>query len=178
LEPHFRLHLTHPLKTRAPRGRKSDFRDAQRLADRWSAGDLEESFIPGCEQRAWRWLTRTRVQLKKKLGVIYSPVEGLLEQGGIKLSAVVSDLFGVSGWAMLEQIARGVTDVEVLAGEARGVLRKKDRELQEALAGKEPFTGCCCGSTWIKCGCSGGRSKKSTKLWPRRCKNTSRRCIG
>src|SRR5258706_2270944 len=44
LEPHFQLHLTHPLKTRAPRGRKSDFRDAQRLADRWSAGDLEESF--------------------------------------------------------------------------------------------------------------------------------------
>ena len=136
LEPHFRLHLTHPLKTRAPRGRKSDFRDAQRLADRWSSGDLEESFIPGSEQRAWRWLTRTRVQLKKKLGVVHSHVEGLLEQGGIKLSAVVSELFGVSGWAMLEHIAQGVTEVEVLAGEARGVLRKKDRQLKEALAGR------------------------------------------
>jgi hypothetical protein len=56
------------------------------------------------------------VQLRKKLGVIHSHVEGLLEQGGIKLSAVVSDLFGVSGWAMLEHIAQGVTDVEVLAG--------------------------------------------------------------
>ena len=136
LEGHFRLHLTHPLKTRAPRGRKSDFRDAQRLADRWSAGDLEESFIPGSEQRAWRWLTRTRVQLKKKMSVIHSHVEGLLEQGGIKLSAVVSDLFGVSGWAMLEQIAQGVSDVEVLAGLARGALRKKDAELKEALAGR------------------------------------------
>ena len=136
LEGHFRLHLTHPLKTRAPRGRKSDFRDAQRLADRWSAGDLEESYIPGCEQRSWRWLTRTRVQLKKKLSVIYGHVEGLLEQGGIKLSAVVSDLFGVSGWAMLEQIAQGVSDVEVLAGLARGALRKKDAELKEALAGR------------------------------------------
>jgi transposase len=136
LEAHFSLHLTHPLKTRAPRGRKSDFRDAQRLADRWSAGDLEDSFIPGAEQRAWRWLTRTRVQLKKKLSVIHSHVEGLLEQGGIKLSAVVSDLFGVSGWAMLEHIARGVTDVEMLAGEARGALRNKDAELKEALAGR------------------------------------------
>jgi transposase len=136
LEPYFRLHLTHPLKTRAPRGRKSDFRDAQRLADRWSSGDLEESFIPGSEQRAWRWLTRTRVQLNKKLGVIHNHVEGLLEQGGIKLSAVVSDLFGVSGWAMLEHIARGVTDIQVLAGEARGVLRKKDAQLKEALAGR------------------------------------------
>jgi len=136
LEAHFRLHLTHPLKTRAPRGRKSDFRDGQRLADRWSAGDLEESFIPGSEQRSWRWLSRTRVQLKKKLGVIHSQVEGLLEQGGIKLSAVVSDLFGVSGWAMLEHIARGITDVEVLAGQARGALRKKDPELKAALAGQ------------------------------------------
>src|SRR5271170_3345590 len=136
LEPHFRLHLTHPLKTRAPRGRKSDFRDAQRLADRWSAGDLEDSFIPGAEQRAWRWLTRTRVQLKKKLSAVQSHVEGLLEQGGIKLSAVVSDLFGVSGWAMLEHIGQGVTDVEVLAREARGVLRKKDAELKEALVGQ------------------------------------------
>jgi hypothetical protein len=76
------------------------------------------------------------VQLKKKLGVIHNHVEGLLEQGGIKLSAVVSDLFGVSGWAMLEQIAQGVTDVAVLAGQARGVLRKKEAELKEALVGR------------------------------------------
>lgn len=61
LEGHFELHLCHPLQTRAPRGRKRDFRDAQRLADRWCAGDLEDSFIPGAEQRSWRWLTRTRV---------------------------------------------------------------------------------------------------------------------
>lgn len=136
LEGHFEPHLCHPLKTRAPRGRKRDFRDAQRLADRWWAGDLEDSFIPGAEQRSWRWLTRTRVQMKRKLCVIHNHVEGLLEQGGIKLSAVVSDLFGVSGWAMLEHIALGVSDVEVLAGEARGVLRRKDAQLKEALVGR------------------------------------------
>ena len=135
LERLFRLHLTHPLKTRAPRGRKSDFRDAQRLAERWCSGDLEESFIAGAEQRTWRWLTRTRVQWKEKLGVIHSHIEGLLEQGGIKLAAVVSDLFGVGGWAMLEHIAQSVTDVEVLVKEARGVLRNKDAQLREALAG-------------------------------------------
>ena len=136
LEPHFQLHLSHPLKTRAPRGRKRDYRDAQRLADRWWAGDLEDSFIPGAEQRGWRWLTRTRTHLKRKMGVVRNQVEGLLEQGGIKLTAVVSDAFGVSGWAMLERIAKGETDVEVLAGEARGALRKKKAQLQEALAGQ------------------------------------------
>jgi transposase len=135
LEPRFK-HLTHPLKTRAPRGRKSDFRDAQRLADRWNSGDLEDSFIPDAEQRSWRWLTRTRVQLRKKLCIVHNHVEGLLEQGEIKLSSVVSDLFGVSGWAMLEHIAKGATDVDELAKLARGVLRNKDSELKEALAGR------------------------------------------
>jgi transposase len=140
LEGLFEQHLCHPLRTLAPRGRKRDFRDAQRLADRWWAGDLEDSFIPGAEQRSWRWLTRTRVQMKRKLGVIHNHVEGLLEQGGIKLSAVVSDLFGVSGWAMLEDIAQGVTDVETLAQKARGTLRRKDAQLKEALAGRlEPI---------------------------------------
>jgi len=51
-------------------------------------------------------------------------VEGLLEQGGIKLAAVASDLFGVSGWAMPTQIAQAETDATVLAAQARGCLRK------------------------------------------------------
>ncbi|MGI8741155.1 MAG: hypothetical protein ACR2NN_01030, partial [Bryobacteraceae bacterium] len=80
-------------------------RDAQRLADRWCSGDLEESFIPSAEQRSWRWLTRTRVDLKCKVTTVRNQVEGLLEQGGIKLPSVASDVFGVSGWAMLERIA-------------------------------------------------------------------------
>jgi transposase len=136
LEPHFKLHLCHPLQNRAPRGRKRDFRDAQRLADRWVANELEDSFIPGAEQRSWRWLTRTRVQLKRKLNVIHNHIEALLEQGGIKLSAVVSDLFGASGWAMLEDIAQGITDIDTLVKKARGTLRRKDAQLKEALAGQ------------------------------------------
>ena len=125
-EAHFRLHLTHPLQTRAPRGRKWDLRDAQRLADRWSSGDLEESFVPGAEQRQWRWRTRRRVRWRRLIGVVRHQVGGWLEQGGIKLTAVASDPFGVSGWAMLQWIAKGETDVTVLANEARGILRKKE----------------------------------------------------
>ncbi len=136
LERHFQLHLTHPLKTKAPRGRKTDFRDAQRLANRWASGDLAASFIPGAEERSWRWLTRTRVQIKRQMNVIRNHVEGLLEQGGIKLAAVASDVFGVSGWAMLQRIVAGETDIAALAGEARGSLRKKKAELEEALTGQ------------------------------------------
>ena len=136
LERHFQLNLTHPLKTRAPRGRKRDFRDAQRLADRWHSGDLEASFVPDAEQRSWRWLIRTRVQLKRKLSVIYSQVEGILEEGGIKLAAVVSDLFGVSGWSILGKIADGETNIDELMEGTKGTLRKKKTQLQEALVGQ------------------------------------------
>jgi len=135
LEAHVRLHLSHPLATRAPRGRKTDFRDARRLVDRLWAGDLEESFVPEAEQRSWRWLTRTRVELKRKIGMVRSQVEGLWEEGGVKLAAVVSDVFGVSGWALLEQMAQGETDAATIAAQARGSLRHKREPLQEALAG-------------------------------------------
>lgn len=132
----FELHLCNPLQVKAPRGKKRDYRDAQRLADRWAAGDLEDSFVPGKEQREWRAMTRARVHMKRKIGVNRCQVEGLLEQGSIKLTSVVSDVFGVSGWAMLKLIVKGETDVEVLVKEARGSLRQKESKLKDALAGK------------------------------------------
>lgn len=141
LEAHFLLHLCHPLRTRGRRGRKSDFRDARRLVDRLHSGDLEDSYVPGAEQREWRWLTRTRVDLKDKVGMVRSQVEGLLEEAGIKLAAVASDPFGASGWAMLKRLADGETDIEVLLGEMRGVLRRKEAALREALAGRLSATG-------------------------------------
>jgi transposase len=137
LEPlPFELHLCNPLQVKAPRGKKRDYRDAQRLADRWAAGDLEDSFVPGKEQREWRAMTRARVHMKRKIGVNRCQVEGLLEQGSIKLTSVVSDVFGASGWAMLELIVKGETNVDVMVKEARGSLRQKESNLREALSGR------------------------------------------
>ena len=136
LEGHFELHLCNPLQCKAPRGKKRDYRDAQRLADRWAAGDLNDSFVPTKEQREWRLLTRARVHMKCKIGVIRCQVEGILEQSSIKLSSVVSDLFGATGWGILKLLAKGVTDVAVLVKEARGSLRLKESKLIDALAGK------------------------------------------
>ena len=162
-EAHFRLHLTHPLKTRAPQGRKRDFGDARRLADRWASGDLEESFIPGAEQRGWRWLTRSRVQLRRLIVIVRNRVEGLLEEGGIQLTSVVTDTFGVSGWAILPQLVPGESTPEVLAGGARGALRKKQVQLREALAGR-PIASCC-NRTWTKWNYSAGRCENWTNHW-------------
>src|SRR5262249_2702950 len=94
------------------------------------------SFVPCAEQRSWRWLTRTRVELKRRVGMIRSQVEGLLEEAGIKLSATVSDVFGASGWAMLEGRAAGGREGARCAARGAGcAARDKKEALQEALAG-------------------------------------------
>ena len=125
-----------PLTVRAQPGRKRDFADAQRLVNRLASGDLVESFVPADEQRRWRSLTRMRVDTKRKLSRVNSQVEALLEEARIKLSSVVSDLFGATGWAILQELGRGESRPEVLAEQARGSLQNKKPELREALAGR------------------------------------------
>ena len=48
--------------------------------------------------------------------MIRGEVEGILDEGGIKLSSVVTDIFGVSGWAMLEKFAQGEAEIDDLMG--------------------------------------------------------------
>jgi transposase len=136
LEGHMALHLCHPLQNRARKGRKSDYRDAKRLADRWSAGELDDSFVPGKEQRDWRSLTRARVQKKRMMTMHRNQVECILERDSIKLTSVVSDVFGVSGWEILKKLVAGERKLEALVGGVRGQLKKKESKLREALAGQ------------------------------------------
>ena len=65
LEPHMRLQLAQAFSNRAPRGRKHDFRDAERLVRRLLAEELILSFVPQPEQRSWRMMTRAKVQLSR-----------------------------------------------------------------------------------------------------------------
>ena len=62
LEPYMRLHLAQAFSNRAPKGRKHDFRDAERLRRRYVAGELILSFVPEPEQRAWRTVTRMKTR--------------------------------------------------------------------------------------------------------------------
>ena len=65
LEPHMGLHLAQAFSNRAPRGRKHDFKDAERLVRRLIGDELILSFVPDGEQRIWRSLTRMKVQLTR-----------------------------------------------------------------------------------------------------------------
>src|SRR5258708_5337523 len=141
LEPHFaKLHLAQAHSNRAPRGRKNDFRDAQRLARRLLADELILSFVPEAEQRMWRTLTRSKHQLIRDRIRLQSQLEALLEEARIKLSSVISDLLGSSGRRILAALAQGETDPVKLAELGDDRLKCSKRELADALAGSpEPL---------------------------------------
>jgi transposase len=127
LEGRYRLHLARAHSNRAPRGRKRDFEDAERLLRRHVAGELILSFVPDREQRLWRTLTRSKQQLMRDRVRLHSQLESLLEDAKIKLATVVSDLLSVSSRRMLEALADGEIDPTALAAMAGSVAYVKMR---------------------------------------------------
>jgi len=97
---------------------------------------LRGSFVPPEPIRELRDLTRTRTALTRARSREVQRLEKLLEDAGIKLSSVASDIVGVSGRAMLEALIAGERDPAVLADLARLRLRAKPPQLVEALAGR------------------------------------------
>ena len=116
------LHLAQAFSNRAPRGRKHDFKDAERLVRRLIGDELILSFVPDGEQRIWRSLTRMKVQLTRDRVRLQNQMECLLEEMRIQRSIVVSNLLGASGLRMLQALAQGETDPKKLAE----LLRKQD----------------------------------------------------
>lgn len=135
LEPQMQLHLAQAQSNKAPKGRKSDLADAKRLVRRFVAGELMLSFIPEPEQRAWRMVTRGRLQLIRERVQLQNQIESLLEEGRIKLSSVISDLLGVSGRRILRAMAEGQTNPEALAALGDQHLKGGLPALVDALAG-------------------------------------------
>src|SRR5881394_4118764 len=127
------LHLAQALSNRGQRGRKRDFRDAERLVKRLVSQELILSFVPDAEQCLWRTLTRTRYQRTRDKVRLHNQLEALLEEAHIKLSSLVSDLLGASARRMLKALAEGETDPAALAALADQRLRATPAQLQDAL---------------------------------------------
>jgi len=117
-------------------GRKTDVSDAAWLADLGAHGLVKSSFVPPAPIRALRDLTRTRTVITRERTREVQRLEKLLEDAGIKLSAVASDITGVSGRAMLEALIAGQRDPAVLAELAQRRMRSKIPALTEALTGR------------------------------------------
>jgi transposase len=96
---------------------------------------IRPSFVPPPQIRRLRDLTRYRCDLVEARGAEKQRVEKLLEDAQIKLSVVASDIFGVSGRAMMAALIDGQRDPKVLAQMARGRMRGKISALEEAFTG-------------------------------------------
>jgi len=127
------LHLAQALSNRGRRGRKSDFRDAERLVKRLVSAELVLSFVPDAEQRLWRTLTRTRYQRTRDKVRLHNQLEALLEEAHVKLSSLVSDLLGASARRMLRALAGGGSHPAALAALADHRLRATPAQLHDAL---------------------------------------------
>jgi hypothetical protein len=105
------------------------------LVRRLVAEELILSFVPGPEQRGWCTVTRMKVQLGWDRVRLHNQVECLLEEMRIKLSSVLSDLFGASGLRILRALAGGESDPKKLAALGDDRLKCTDKQLLEALRG-------------------------------------------
>jgi transposase len=136
LEDRFELMLVNARAVKQVPGRKTDIKDAQWLCQLLEAGLLKASFVPPKPIRTLRNLTRYRKAQIQDRQREAARLHKILEDTGIKLDCVASDILGASGRAMLDALVQGTTDPAVLADLAKGKLRKKIPALREALTGR------------------------------------------
>lgn len=136
LEDAFTLLLINMLELKRVPGRKTDVKDSEWLAQLLECGLLRSSFVPPPPIRELRDITRYRVQQTRERSREVNRLQKVLEDAGIKLASVASDVMGVSGRAMVQALIAGTTDPQVLAELARGQLRKKLPALRRALTGR------------------------------------------
>jgi transposase len=136
LEDRFECLLVNAHHVKQVPGRKTDVSDAQWLCRLVEAGLLRSSLVPPKPVRTLRNLTRyrkTQIQDRQREA---NRLHKIIEDTGIKLDCVASDVLGKSGRAMLDALVAGTTDPELLADLAKGKLRAKIPALREALEGR------------------------------------------
>ena len=136
LEGAFTLLLINMRELKHLPGRKTDVKDSEWLAQLLECGLLRASFVPPPAIRELRDLTRYRVQQVRDHTQEVNRLHKVLQDAGVKLSTVMTNVIGVSGRAMLAALVEGTTDPAMLADLARGKLRKKVPELRRALVGR------------------------------------------
>jgi transposase len=134
-ERSFELKLVNARHVKILPGRKTDVADSAWLCELLEHGLLRGSFVPPPAIRELRDLTRYRKRLIQEHSSETQRVQKTLEDAGIKLDSVASDVLGMSGRAMLRALVAGERDASVLAEMAKGRMRSKIPELRQALRG-------------------------------------------
>ena len=115
---------------------KSDRLDFVWLCKLNERGMLRRSFVPPQPVRDLRALTRTRARLAQDQARHQARVEKILEDALLKISVVISDLFGASGRRFLDALAAGERSPAARAALGDPRLKATRKELEDALTGR------------------------------------------
>lgn len=117
-------------------GKKTDMRDAEWIATLLRAGLLKGSFVPERDIRDLRQYTRYRKALIRDITSQKNRIEKLLQSSGFRLSSFLSDIFGSSGLAIMNQLVQvGSISAESLDQCLKGRARQKAGEILSSLNG-------------------------------------------
>ena len=134
LEDRIEVIVANAYKIKHTPGRKTDLRDSEWIAELCLNGMIEPSRIFPKEDRELRTLTRAkRKSLVNNSTQMKNRIHQALESSCIKISSVLSDVFGKSGRYILDGLLEGKTIDEILVGIKSKKIRKKDQELREAI---------------------------------------------
>lgn len=136
LEQRFHLLLVNARHIKAVPGHKTDVHDSEWIADLLQHGLLQASLVPDRAQRELRELTRYRTTLVRERTAQANRLQKTLEGANIKLASVATDILGTSGRQMLSALAAGSLEPAAIADLAKGLLRKKLPQLEQALTGQ------------------------------------------
>jgi transposase len=131
----FKLKLVNAQHFHGVDGQKSDQIDASWLGELLQCGLLKGSFVPPQWQRELRDLTRLRVSLLQDQNRIQNRLDKVLEDANLKLGSVASDTLGASGRKIVQAVIAGDKDPAWMADYAKGTLRTKRKQLEQALHG-------------------------------------------
>lgn len=136
LESEVKVVLANPQEVKNRKGHKTDAQDSWWLAHLLRHGMIRPSFIPEKATRDLRELTRRRKKLVEQAASERSRVQKQLEYGNVKLGNELSDVFGLSGQLMLKALVDEKRTAEEIAELAQGSLKKKKKEIAEAVRGQ------------------------------------------
>lgn len=136
LDGEFEVMLVNPGHLKYVEGFKTDPKDARWLAGLLEYGLLRGSFIPPREIRDLRDMTRYRRRLIEERTAEVNRVQKILEDANIKLACVATDIFGVSGRAILDALLAGEMTPQEMAQLSKGRLRNKREQLAESHEGR------------------------------------------
>lgn len=135
-EEHFDLMLVNAKHVKNVPGRKTDIKDSEWLCKLLKNGLLERNFIPPEDMRNLRDLTRYRGKLVAIIASEKNRIIKVIETANIKLSSVLTDVFGESGSRIIEDLAQGITDPKELVGHIVGRVKHKKEYFIRALTGR------------------------------------------